>query len=109
MMISTTKLGLVAGLCGLLATPVAAQEKVGPNTYAIAVESLDVRPATVRAARRALARIEEAALEVCGAPHGALREVRRAVRKSECWKDSVDRAVTAIGDPLLIRVHRQGK
>lgn len=108
-MIISTKLGLLAVLGTIAASPVAAQEKVGPNTYAIAVESLDIRPATVHAARRTLTRIEEAALEVCGAPRGALREVRRAMRKSECWKDSVYRAVTAIGNPLLIRVHQQGE
>lgn len=109
MMIISTKLGLLAVLGTIAASPVSAQEKVGPHTHARAIANLDIRPATVHAARRTLTRIEEAALEVCGAPRGALREVRRAMRKSECWKESVDRAVTAIGNPLLIRVHGQGK
>jgi UrcA family protein len=105
----STKLCVLAALGAMLVTPAAAQVKVGPETYAFTLVNLDTRPKTVSAARRTLARIDEAALAVCGAPRGSLREVRRAARKAACWKDSVDHAIAAIGDPLLTRVHQHGQ
>lgn len=96
-------------LTAVVATPLGAQDRSGLETYAVTLENLNIRPVTINAAERTLVRIEEAALEVCGVPRGSLRHVRRAVRKSACWRDSVDRAVSAIGDPLLNRVHQRGQ
>jgi UrcA family protein len=103
-----TQFMLLALTGGIAATPVAAEVKVGPETYAVTLRNLDARPANIDAARRTLARIEEAALEVCGASHGSLHEVRRATRKSVCWQESMDATLTKIGNPLLTRLHRLG-
>ncbi|MCU0886258.1 MAG: UrcA family protein [Beijerinckiaceae bacterium] len=102
-------LGVLAVLGLTSALPARAQEKVGPDTYALPLHQLDVHPKTVRAARRTLRRIDEAALAVCGASAASLPALRRATRRTACWQDSMDQAVNAIADPLLTRVHRQGK
>ncbi len=102
------KVSLLVVLSASATTPLVAQTEVGPNSYAVTLSNLDLSPATASAARRTLSRIDEAALAICGAPRGSLREVRRATRKSACWKESVDRAVAQIDNPLLTRVYRRG-
>lgn len=109
MVLKLTKLGLLIALGAVLSAPAIAQVKVGPETYALTIANVDVRPKTISAARRTWVRIDEAALVVCGVPPGSLRQVRQAARRSACWKVSMDRAITAIGNPLLTRFHRSGK
>lgn len=53
------------------------------------------------AAKRLFDRIEEAALEVCGASRFSFPDVRRAVRRSDCWRQSVSRAVAELHDTRL--------
>lgn len=53
------------------------------------------------AAKRLFGRIEEAALEVCGASRFSFPDVRRAVRRSDCWRQSVSTAVAELHDPGL--------
>jgi UrcA family protein len=53
------------------------------------------------AARQLLARIEDAALEVCGASPFSLADVKSATRNSRCWRDAVDGATRQIGNPTL--------
>jgi UrcA family protein len=78
-----------------------AQPPESPPTDTVVVRHVDLHPRTPRAARLTLDRIGEAALDVCGASPYSLPEVRRAVRASACWHDSMARAVAQIGDPLL--------
>lgn len=108
MTLNSTKLGPVIVLVAGLVNPLAAEARPGPDARTVILEDIDTRPATTGAARRTLARIEEAALTVCGAPRGSLIEVRRAARRSACWKDSVEAAVAQVGHPLLAHVHRRG-
>lgn len=82
------------------ANPAQAQDRIGTDRYAVVVK-VAAHPATPRAARRTLARIERAALAVCGASSFSLREVRMSVRDSACWHSSVAEAVASAGDPLL--------
>jgi UrcA family protein len=42
------------------------------------------------------ARLQRAALEVCGASRESLAEVRRAARQSQCWRDAYGGAVAQL-------------
>ena len=94
---------LAAALWIAVASPAIAQERIGPDRYAIALPKEDLHPATPHAARRVLVHIEDAALAVCGATPSSLSEIRLAVRRSPCWKDAVAGAVARTRDVLLAR------
>jgi UrcA family protein len=53
------------------------------------------------AAKRLFDRIEAAALEVCGGSPFSLPEFRRAVRRSDCWRQGVSTAVAELHDARL--------
>lgn len=89
-----------AAAVAAFAHPAQAQDRIGPDRYAVLVRAA-AHPATPRAARQTLARIERTALAVCGASSFSLREVRMSVRDSACWRASVAEAVARAGDPLL--------
>jgi UrcA family protein len=85
-----------------LAAPVAAQQSEGgADRNAIMLTHIDRHPATPAAARKSLARIDRAALEVCGASGGSLREMKDATHRSACWREAMADAVAQIDDPLL--------
>lgn len=94
---SAITLALVA-----LGAPVVGQEiAIGRDRYAITLSRSDLQPATPAQARQARARIEAAAMVVCGASGTSLVELKRAIRRSACWRDSVADARRQIDDPLL--------
>ena len=96
----------IAALGAMIALPGVAQEReVGPGRYAVTVHRAQLHPGTPRAARRTIARIEAAALEACGASPVSLREVKLAVRDSDCWRDSMAAAMERIDDPLLLSAY----
>ena len=101
------RLGLVTASAVLTIPTVQAQEKIGPDQHAIILTNVNVHPATVREARKTLDRIKAAALNLCGAPHGSSTYMRRAVMKSECFKDSLADAVRQIDDPLINQLHQR--
>lgn len=68
---------------------------------AIRLTHIDRHPATRLAARKTLARIDRAALEVCGAAPGSLREMKEATHRSACWHEAMAGAVAKIDNPLL--------
>lgn len=101
-----TPLLAAAALCAAIAMPATAQEaRIGPDRYAVTLHRARRHPATPRAARRTLARIEAAALAVCGASPFSLREVKQAVRDSPCWRDAVAGTMAGIDDPLLLQAY----
>ena len=53
------------------------------------------------ATSRLFNRIEEAALEACGASPFSFPDVRRAVRRSDCWRQGVSNAAAALHDDRL--------
>lgn len=82
--------------------PCIAQEvQVARDRYVVALHRADLRSATPDAARRTLARIDRAAMAVCGASGFSLSEVKQAVRASACWHDAVADTARRIDDPLL--------
>ncbi len=103
---------MAATIAALLATPGSAgQRDAGSDRQAIVLKHIDSHPATPGAARRTLARLDRAALEVCGASQGSLVELKRAIRASACWRESMDDVVSRIDDPRLrdAYAHNSGK
>jgi len=70
------------------------------ETASITLRHIDLHPATTAAARRTMRRIDEAALNVCGAA-GALDEAKRGIRAGSCWQEAAGNAARHSGDPLL--------
>lgn len=102
---SFTRISLVA-VMAVLTIPVAhAEEQIGPNRYAMTLKNVNVRPGSAEEARKTLSRIEGAAISLCGAPHGSSSILKRAVMKSDCFKNSVAEAVRKIDNPLINRLH----
>ena len=100
------RFGLVTVSAALLIPPIHAQNTKDPDQHAIILTNVNMHPATAREARKTLDRIRVAALTLCGAPHGSSTYMRRAVMKSECFKDSVANAVRQIDDPLINGLHQ---
>lgn len=81
------------------------QDRAGTATTAVVAHHIDRHPVTVRAAKVALQRLGDAAMEACGASSFSLREVQADVRASPCWRRSMADAVARIGDPMLIAAY----
>lgn len=93
-------------LCAAIAIPAVAQEKIGPDRYAVVVHRAGLHPATPAAARRTLARIEAAALSVCGGSETSLSALKLAIQHSPCWRDAMADTMARIDDPLLLDAYR---
>ena len=91
-----------AALCAAIASPAVAQEKIGPDRYAVTVRRAGLHPATPAAARRTLARIEAAALAVCGGSEVSFSALKLAIQHSPCWRDAMADTMARIDDPLLL-------
>ncbi|MCJ2184773.1 UrcA family protein [Novosphingobium sp. 1949] len=102
-------LGAALALCGASSAPAQAPQRTGADTYSIALSGYDAPPATRQAARRSLARIEAAAMRVCGASGFSLPEVRRAVRESACWRDAVASTLAGLDAPWLRQAYRASR
>jgi len=87
---------LVALLLGAASSTNAARTE----TASVTLHHIDLHPATAAAARRSMRRIDEAALNVCGAS-GALAEAKRGIRASSCWQEAAGNAARQSEDPLL--------
>lgn len=102
-----THFGLMAAM-SMLTIPIAqAQQKTGSDRYSIALKNVNVHPSSLAEARKTLDRIKDAALTLCGAPQGSSTYMRRAIKKSQCFEDSVAEAVRSIDDPLINRLHQR--
>jgi UrcA family protein len=88
-----------------LAAPALAQAAEAGDRISVRATHIDRHPASPRAARRTLGRLEAAALEACGASSFSLYEIRQAVRASDCWREAMKDAVAQIGNPLLRQVY----
>jgi UrcA family protein len=86
----------------LYGAPGAAQVvEVDPDRFAVTLRGVDVHPATPADAHRSSRQIGDAAVIACGATDAGVALVRRAVRRSACWRASMDAAVQQIDHPLL--------
>lgn len=101
---------LIAAACIALATPCSAQETPsGPDRAAIVLHDVDLHPATSVAARRTFARIDAAALDVCGFDSSSLREAIASERKAACWQVAMAAAMSGIDDPRLLTAYRHSR
>jgi len=89
-----------------LAAPAASQAAAGEESVAIAVRHGDLNLTQSRDAAIMVRRLDTAALQACGASSFSLREVQQATRESACFKDSMNRAVAALGSPTVNAIHR---
>lgn len=58
-------------------------------------------------AARMVRRMDVASASVCGASKFSLREMQRAVRESDCYRQSMDRAMADLGSPTVNAVYRE--
>ena len=92
-------------LCTAITIPAVAQDKIGPDRYAVIVHRAGLHPATPAAARRTLARIEAAALAVCGGSEVSFSALKLAIQHSPCWRDAMADTMARIDDPLLLNAY----
>ncbi len=92
---------LFAALLLGAAVPASAADRPGEVTESVMLRGATGNPATPQAATRLLQRIGDAAMLVCGASATSLVDMKRSVRASPCWRDSVADTVRRIDDPLL--------
>ena len=78
-----------------------------PSTSVLRYGDLDLnRPADAALMMR---RIDRAALEACGASVNSVRDMRRAVRESACFRETLDRTVSALNAPALTALHQHAR
>jgi len=105
----------IASICTLVLALVApATVRAAPvgdeAAPAITVRFADLNLSDAHAARILLARIDDAAMESCGATAFSDPLEYQVVRRSDCHAETVARAVAAIGAPALTAaLERQGK
>jgi hypothetical protein len=52
-------------------------------------------------ARRSIAKLDKAAMAVCGASDGSFAQVKAAVRQSPCWHQAMTGALAQVDDATL--------
>ena len=67
----------------------------------IILRAIDHHPANARAAKRIWAKIDGAALEVCGGGGQSNAQVNYAVRRSDCWHNAMNGGLGQISTPFL--------
>lgn len=103
------KLALIVGIvAATLASPVAASATGHHVTTRIAVSSAGLQIDQPAGAERMLARLERAALRVCGASHFGARDHQVAVRESVCYRDAMEQAVSAVKASAVGAAYRGG-
>jgi UrcA family protein len=98
--------GLALGL------PIAAQagapgDPGGLQATAVKVRYDDLDLTRTTDAQTMLVRLDRAALDACGASGFSLREVRQAVQRSACYRQSLDRAVAGLNAPAVTGLYRE--
>ncbi|OJU12000.1 MAG: hypothetical protein BGN86_13720 [Caulobacterales bacterium 68-7] len=57
-------------------------------------------------AQAMLGRLDEAALNACGASKFSFSQVRDATRAGDCYKAAMSNAVTSLGSPVVTNLYR---
>jgi UrcA family protein len=72
----------------------------GPTAVAVRFNDLDLNQPTDAAIM--LSRLDQAAMQACGAsPFGSLREYRLSIRRSRCYANSLNHAISLLNVPEL--------
>ncbi|MDZ4372349.1 MAG: hypothetical protein U1C74_13115, partial [Phenylobacterium sp.] len=53
-----------------------------------------------------LRRLDIASAQACGAERGSVREVQVAIRRSDCYAEALDAAVTRLNAPSVNAIYR---
>jgi len=69
----------------------------------VTVRHINLHPTSSAEATRAMLRIDDAALRVCGASGFSLMEAKAALRASLCWQEAAGNAALRSGNPVLAR------
>lgn len=99
---------ILAGCAAASPLAAAAADPVPEARQSVILRHVDLHPRDREGARALLRRVDEAAMEACGADDHSLREVKTAVRASQCWKHATADAVRQINDPLVSEVFENG-
>lgn len=65
------------------------------------VRNVNLHPTTEAEVQRTLAKLDGAALRVCGGSEFSLREYKTALRDSSCWRGAMEDATRQIASPAL--------
>jgi UrcA family protein len=90
------------------ATAVAGQAAAGESDAAleaVRVSYADLNLSNPSDSAVMLERLRGAAMEACGAPVQSVKEWRWAVRRSDCFKESMARAVSQLHSPALSQAY----
>lgn len=106
-----TALGCAIALTGAMSARAAGEADAArdierlPVQVSIKVGDLDLNSQDGSAAM--LQRIRDAALQACGASSFSLPDYRWAVKRSDCYRMSMGRAVADLGAPAVTRLYEQ--
>jgi UrcA family protein len=74
------------------------------ETITIAVRHINRQPQTPAAAQTVLRRLGKAAFTACGGSGFSLEPVKAAILDSQCWHNSMRRAVNEVNSPLVTQM-----
>ena len=93
-----------AGSAAAQSESAAARSVFGTPT-AVAVKYSDLDLGSRQGSVVMLGRLHEAALNACGSSEFSVPDYRRAVERSDCYRESMDRAVADVGAPTVTHLY----
>lgn len=93
----------LAGPGAALAAPAAIAD-AEPATMSVRHDDLDLT--TQRGARLMIQRLDAAAADVCGSSSFVSLAFKQAVRSTQCYQESMNRALAALGSPTVSALYR---
>jgi len=91
-----------------LAGPAFAASVDGPTqTTSVAARTAGLDLGHHADAQRMVARLDHAALSVCGASQFSASDYRNAVRRSDCYRDAMNTALASLNAPTVTAVYRE--
>ena len=102
-------MNIILGAIALaLAVPAAVQAAPAPQiTSSVAARHGDLDLNNPAHASIMLRRLDVAALSVCGASDGSLSEIKTAVRRTSCYVDAMNGAVSRLAAPTVSAAFHQ--
>lgn len=88
-------------LAALAALAVATPAMAGPGTTASVAVLMGVDLGSAAGAATMAGRIDRAAMDVCGASRGSSREMQLAVRRSDCYRETLTNALSSLNAPAV--------
>jgi UrcA family protein len=92
-----------------MATAMAAPAAIASERHdGVRVGYSDLDLSTPHGSAVLLRRLRVAALSACGASEFSVPDYRRAVERSACYRESLDRAVSDVGAPAVTQLYSGG-